>query len=394
MTTRSFTKLFSSITDSSIWDQPDHVRIVWITMLAMADSHGRIHASIPGLASRSRKSIEDVEEALSVFRAPDRYSRTKEFDGRRIEDVEGGWLLLTYEKHRGVRDAEAAKQSRNDWYHRNKGKRGESGDDLQVGESLSKHLQLERIGEPPSASVSVSRSDLDPDRARDCPQVEPVASASNDTGDPREPAQPSGEAPAHPDESPSAPARQTAPTGQADALPGLPRAAVSISERPVEAEGQREVVKSLKGFVPDDDLYAEALALGVTRESFDRRLKDLARGPVGGARGIFRDELRGYVQGQFKTWKVWDETDRYKASQARTGPGLAKTQGDDIERWLPDARHRELARKLKLDAFEELLPEYRRTALPRGQTSAEIDKHFAGWLKERAKAKRAQKGAA
>jgi hypothetical protein len=47
----TFTKLFSSITESTVWDEPDRVRLVWITMLAMADKHGRVWASVPGLAT-------------------------------------------------------------------------------------------------------------------------------------------------------------------------------------------------------------------------------------------------------------------------------------------------------------------------------------------------------
>jgi hypothetical protein len=37
-----FTKLLSSITDSTIWGESDGVRIVWVTMLAMADRRGRV----------------------------------------------------------------------------------------------------------------------------------------------------------------------------------------------------------------------------------------------------------------------------------------------------------------------------------------------------------------
>ena len=32
----SFVKLYGSIIHSSIWSEPDHVRIVWLTMLAMS----------------------------------------------------------------------------------------------------------------------------------------------------------------------------------------------------------------------------------------------------------------------------------------------------------------------------------------------------------------------
>lgn len=108
----TFTKLFSSITESTVWCEPDSTRIVWITMLAMADSKGRIWASIPGLANRARVTVEQVENAILTFKSPDRYSRTPDYEGRRVEDIEGGWRLLNHEKYRGIRDEESIKESK------------------------------------------------------------------------------------------------------------------------------------------------------------------------------------------------------------------------------------------------------------------------------------------
>jgi len=102
----TFTKLFSSITDSSIWCQDDHTRLLWITMLAMADKHGRVWASVPGLANRARVPFEAAERALSIFLAPDPHSRTKDHDGRRVEVIDGGWRLLNHAKYRELRDEE------------------------------------------------------------------------------------------------------------------------------------------------------------------------------------------------------------------------------------------------------------------------------------------------
>lgn len=115
MSNFSFTKLFSSITESTIWAEPDHVRIVWITMLAMCDRQGRVYSTIPGLAGRARVSVDQCEEALSKFLSEDRYSRSKEFGGRRIEEIDGGWLLLNYERYRELRDSEADKERKRKW---------------------------------------------------------------------------------------------------------------------------------------------------------------------------------------------------------------------------------------------------------------------------------------
>jgi hypothetical protein len=106
----TFTKLFSSITESTVWMEPDHVRLVWITMLAMADKRGRVFASIPGLANRARVALEATEQALNRFMEPDVYSRTADYDGRRIIPIDGGWMLLNYQKYREIRDSEERKE--------------------------------------------------------------------------------------------------------------------------------------------------------------------------------------------------------------------------------------------------------------------------------------------
>jgi hypothetical protein len=108
----TFTKLFNSITESTIWTEPDHTRLVWITMLAMSDHVGRVWGSIPGLANRARVPLEKCEEALASLMGPDKYSRTREHDGRRVVEIDGGWRLLNHAKYRAIRDEESIKESK------------------------------------------------------------------------------------------------------------------------------------------------------------------------------------------------------------------------------------------------------------------------------------------
>jgi len=95
-----YTKLFQSIVTSSIWTEDDRTRIVWVTMLAMADKHGEIQAAIPGLARLAGVSIEDCQKAIDRFMGPDPHSRTTDFKGRRLEKIDGGWALLNHAKYR------------------------------------------------------------------------------------------------------------------------------------------------------------------------------------------------------------------------------------------------------------------------------------------------------
>jgi hypothetical protein len=95
-----YTKLFGSILASTIWREDDKTRIVWITLLAMADQYGIAEGSVPGLADFARVSVEDCRAALARLQAPDADSRSPECDGRRIAAVDGGWQILNHGKYR------------------------------------------------------------------------------------------------------------------------------------------------------------------------------------------------------------------------------------------------------------------------------------------------------
>lgn len=97
-----FTKLFGTLITSTIWREDDKTRVVWITMLAMADKWGVVPASVPGLAAVANVETEDCRAALVRLSSPDADSRTKEREGRRIEEVDGGWRILNYAKYRAM----------------------------------------------------------------------------------------------------------------------------------------------------------------------------------------------------------------------------------------------------------------------------------------------------
>jgi hypothetical protein len=111
----TYTKLFSSITESTVWGEAYATRIVWVTMLAMADAQGNVYGAVPGLARRANVTLQEVEAALAAFLAPDPYSRTKDDDGRRIEEIDGGWRLINHGKYKGIRGADERKEYKRQW---------------------------------------------------------------------------------------------------------------------------------------------------------------------------------------------------------------------------------------------------------------------------------------
>lgn len=105
-----YTKLFSSILASTVWDESMETRIVWITLLAMADKHGISEGSVPGIAVFARLPIEATRIALERLSGPDPDSRSKEHEGRRIEAVDGGWRLLNHAKYRAKLGADERRE--------------------------------------------------------------------------------------------------------------------------------------------------------------------------------------------------------------------------------------------------------------------------------------------
>lgn len=101
-------KLHEAIVTSSIWNEDDATRIVWVTMLAIRDHKGFVGASIGGLAHTARVSVKACGEAVGKFLGPDPDSRTKEDDGRRIREVDGGWIIINHRKYSEARDEEGA----------------------------------------------------------------------------------------------------------------------------------------------------------------------------------------------------------------------------------------------------------------------------------------------
>lgn len=98
-----YTKLFSSILASTIWNEESATRIVWITMLAMKDRDGVVEGSVPGLAVLARVTMQECERAIATLSAPDPSSRTKVEDGRRIRPCPEGWQVINHDlyQHRG-----------------------------------------------------------------------------------------------------------------------------------------------------------------------------------------------------------------------------------------------------------------------------------------------------
>jgi hypothetical protein len=286
-----FTKVYRSILTSSVWTTPHPrlhmIRCVWMALLFMADSKGHVHASVPGLAAAAVVTLEECEEALALFLAPDRYSRTEEHEGRKIEKTKGGWRLLNYSAYRETARVELARESKREWYYRHR-------DASKTRDPNLVPSSLDNSWRSPSLSSSLS----DPDQSLE----DPDQSGSTHTGAP-------------------------------------------------EARGQRVVHRSLDGWEPRPELYARAAEIGLPREVVDQRIADLRNGPIGGRRGVFdRDDYVLRQLPTWKVWHETAQSQAvHRAGSTSGGSGGSRRGGAARPVLEPTEKHRAFAKLHGLD---------------------------------------------
>lgn len=90
-----YNKLFSRILWSSIWTHDYPTRIVWVTFLAAMDEDGVVHFATPkNVAAIAQVTEEEALRAVAILEAPDANSANPEHEGRRVQRIPGGWLVL------------------------------------------------------------------------------------------------------------------------------------------------------------------------------------------------------------------------------------------------------------------------------------------------------------
>lgn len=113
--------LWSSIVDSSIWHEPDHVCKIFITMLAIKDADHIVRHNAFQIANKAHKSEKEVIEALKILAAPDkRRLEPQPFDGRRIQKVDDGWLILNGQKYREMMSKIVRREQKRIWASENR----------------------------------------------------------------------------------------------------------------------------------------------------------------------------------------------------------------------------------------------------------------------------------
>lgn len=145
-----YVKLFGSILQSSVWAESPSTRLVWITMLLLADEDGFVKGVESAIARSAAVSKEECRVALNILEAPDLESQSQEWAGRRVEKVEGGWQVLNYTKYREYRTREQVKAADRQRRKYNR--------DKQLPEEPPPSAREDREDSRSSASLSASAS--------------------------------------------------------------------------------------------------------------------------------------------------------------------------------------------------------------------------------------------
>jgi len=134
----SYSKLFSSLVHSSLWTEQDHVRILFITLLAIADREGYCYGSRRGLERLAMIDPDHIDDRdpWSALMSPDPDSsdllRNPENEGRRIEEVPGGFRIINFVYYRSLRNEDDRREQNREAQRRHRAK----------------------VNQPPSAKVS------------------------------------------------------------------------------------------------------------------------------------------------------------------------------------------------------------------------------------------------
>lgn len=148
----SWTPLWSQVVTSSIWEEDVVTRVVWITMLAVKDKNGYVSGSVSSMARLANVALKDCEKAIRLLESPDRRSPGQSNEGRRIQPVEKGWVVINHEKYRTMireeyrRHYKAKKAAEYRAKKKDDGKplRGEQTFDKRLGDGASEE-ELDRL---------------------------------------------------------------------------------------------------------------------------------------------------------------------------------------------------------------------------------------------------------
>jgi hypothetical protein len=122
----SWSPLWSMLVESSLWEEPYHVRILFVTMLCLKDRDNIVRWDGYKLSKKAHITPVECIEALQILMNPDKRRQAfdgieaQQYEGRRIEKTGEGWLVLNGEKYREMMKSINRKEYKRDWQEKHR----------------------------------------------------------------------------------------------------------------------------------------------------------------------------------------------------------------------------------------------------------------------------------
>jgi hypothetical protein len=107
-------KVFSQMYEGSLYGQWEAI-VTFQQMIVLCDAEGYVDMTPPAIAARTSIPLDIILKGIELLESPDKYSRTPDCDGRRIELVDPnrpwGWRIVNYLKYRQMASAEDKREA-------------------------------------------------------------------------------------------------------------------------------------------------------------------------------------------------------------------------------------------------------------------------------------------
>jgi hypothetical protein len=98
-----YTPLFDTLTSGTLCGRWPDIGL-WAVVLSMSDRHGIVDVTPTYIASVTGLPVDDVAACMERFCQPDKYSRSQEADGARLQLIDParpwGWQIVNHSKYR------------------------------------------------------------------------------------------------------------------------------------------------------------------------------------------------------------------------------------------------------------------------------------------------------
>jgi hypothetical protein len=106
-------KIFASMYEGSLYGQWQAI-VTFQQLIVLCDADGVVDMTPQAIAARTSIPLEIIEAGLKILSEPDKYSRSPDSDGRRIELIDPdvrpwGWSIVNHNKYKYLQDMDTVR---------------------------------------------------------------------------------------------------------------------------------------------------------------------------------------------------------------------------------------------------------------------------------------------